>query len=81
MEINKKIKLEGWDGVGGGRRFKKEGHMYTHGWFMLIYGRNQHNHPPIKNKLIKRKPPPQSTLENLAPKFFERGKLVTLSRG
>ena len=43
MEINKKNKLEGWDGVGAGRRFKKEGHMYTHGWFMLIYGRNQHN--------------------------------------
>ena len=31
--------LEGWDGVEVGGR----GHMYTYGWFMLIYGRNQHN--------------------------------------
>ena len=27
-------------GVGG--RFKREEHMYTYGWFMLMYGRNQH---------------------------------------
>ena len=26
-----------------GGRFKKEGHVYTYGWFMVIYGRNQHN--------------------------------------
>ena len=29
-------------GVGCGGRFKRSGHMYTYGWFM-IYGRNQHN--------------------------------------
>ena len=26
-----------------GGRSKREGHMYTCGWFMLIYGRNQHS--------------------------------------
>ena len=26
-----------------GGRFKMEGHMNTCGWFMLMYGRNQHN--------------------------------------
>ena len=30
--------------VGGGREVQKRGeHMYTYGWFMFIYGRNQHN--------------------------------------
>ena len=23
--------------------FRMVGHMYTHGWFMLMYGKNQHN--------------------------------------
>ena len=32
--------LDGWDGEGGSRG---RGHMSTHGWFMLIFGRNQHN--------------------------------------
>ena len=27
-----------WEGGSRGR-----GHMYTFGWFMLMYGRNQHN--------------------------------------
>ena len=31
----------GW--VGGGRRVQDEGHMYTHAWFMSMYGKNQHN--------------------------------------
>ena len=35
--------LEGWDGVGGGREVLEEGGVYTYGWFMLMYGRNQHN--------------------------------------
>ena len=26
-----------------GGRFKRRGHMYTCGWFMLMYGRNHHN--------------------------------------
>ena len=33
--------LEVWVGVG--QRLKREGHMYTYVWFMLLYGRNQHN--------------------------------------
>ena len=32
----------GLDGeMGGGS--KMVGHMYTHGWFMLMYGKNHHN--------------------------------------
>ena len=34
---------EGWDGEGGGRRVQDGEHMYTHGWFMSICGRNHHN--------------------------------------
>ena len=30
----------GWDGVGGGGRFKREG-TYVYLWLILIYGRNQ----------------------------------------
>ena len=32
--------LGGWGEEGGGRGFQDEGHMYTHGWFMSMYGRN-----------------------------------------
>ena len=32
--------LEGWDGEGGSCR---RGHMYTYGWFMLMFGRNENN--------------------------------------
>ena len=39
---------------GVGQRFKKEGHKYTHGWLILMYGRNQAilegNYPSIKNQ-------------------------------
>ena len=31
---------EGWDGEGGGRGVQDGGHMYTHGWFMSMYGKN-----------------------------------------
>ena len=31
---------EGWDGEGGGRGAQDGGHMYTHGWFMSVYGKN-----------------------------------------
>ena len=34
---------EEWDGEGGGRHFRMGEHMYTHGWFMLVYGNNHHN--------------------------------------
>ena len=34
--------LEGWGGgMGGGSRGK--GCMYTYGWLVLLYSRNQHN--------------------------------------
>ena len=32
--------LEGLDGVGGGREVQGRGHMYTYGWFMLMYAKN-----------------------------------------
>ena len=33
----------GWDGKGGGREGQDGEHMYTHGWFMWMYGKNHHN--------------------------------------
>ena len=30
---------EGWDGEGGGRGVQNEEHVYTHGGFMLMYGK------------------------------------------
>ena len=34
---------EGWDGEGGGRRVQDGEHMYTHGRFMLMDGKNHYN--------------------------------------
>ena len=34
---------EEWDGEGDGRRVQDGEHMYTHGWFMWIYGKDYHN--------------------------------------
>ena len=34
---------EGWDEEGGGRGVQDEGHMYTHGWFMSMYGKSHYN--------------------------------------
>ena len=34
---------EGWDGKGGGRGIQDGEHMYTHGWFMWMYGKNNYN--------------------------------------
>ena len=34
---------EGWDGEGGGRGRWDGEHMYTHGWFMSMYGKNSYN--------------------------------------
>ena len=34
---------EGWDGEGGRRGFQDGEHMYTHGWFMSLYGKNHYN--------------------------------------
>ena len=34
--------LEGWGGEGDEREVQEGGgHMYTYGWFMLMFGRNQ----------------------------------------
>ena len=34
---------EGWDGEGGGSGVQDGEHMYIHGWFMSMYGKNHHN--------------------------------------
>ena len=34
---------EGWDGEGGGRGFQDGEHIYTHGWFMSMCGKNHYN--------------------------------------
>ena len=39
---------EGWDGEGGGRGVQDGEHMYTHAWFMSMYGKK----PPQYSKVI-----------------------------
>ena len=34
---------EGWDGEEGWRGVQDGEHMYTHDWFMLMYGKNDYN--------------------------------------
>ena len=34
---------EGWDGEGRGRGVQDGEHMYTHGWFMSMYGKKHYN--------------------------------------
>ena len=34
---------EGWDGEGGGNGVLDREHMYTHGWFMAMYGKKHYN--------------------------------------
>ena len=34
---------EEWDGERGWRGIQDAGHMYTHGWFMSMYGKNHDN--------------------------------------
>ena len=34
---------EGWNGEGGARGVQDGEHMYTHGWFMWMYGKNHYN--------------------------------------
>ena len=34
---------EGWDGERGGSGVKDGEHIYIHGWFMWMYGKNHHN--------------------------------------
>ena len=31
---------EGWDGEGGGSGVQDGGHIYTHDWFLSMYGKN-----------------------------------------
>ena len=39
---------EGWYGEGGGRGVQDGEHMYTHGWFMSMYGKtHQNNHDGV----------------------------------
>ena len=33
----------GWDGEAGGKRVQEGGHIYTHGWFMSMDGKNHYN--------------------------------------
>ena len=37
---------QGWGGEGDGSRVQDggtHGHIYTHGWFLSMYGKNHHN--------------------------------------
>ena len=34
---------EGWYGEGGGRGVQDGEHMYIHGWFMSVYGKNHYS--------------------------------------
>ena len=34
---------EGWDVEGGGRGVQDGEHMYTHGWFVSMYGKTHYN--------------------------------------
>ena len=34
---------DGWDGEGGGKGLQDGEHMYTHGVFMLMYGKSPYN--------------------------------------
>ena len=34
---------EEWDGEGGGRGVQDGEHMYTHGWFVSMYGKTHYN--------------------------------------
>ena len=34
---------EGWEAEGGGRGVQDGEHMYAHGWFMSMYGKNHYN--------------------------------------
>ena len=33
---------ERWDGEGGGREVQDGEHMYTHGWFLSMYGKTHY---------------------------------------
>ena len=34
---------EGWDGEGGGKEAQDGEHVYTHGWFISMHGKNHYN--------------------------------------
>ena len=54
---------EGWDEEGGGREGQDGEHMYTHGWFMSMYGKNHHN-IVISLQLKKKLPPKYAHIQN-----------------
>ena len=39
LTIQNRDDPERWDGEGGGREGQDGEHMYTHGWFMWMYGK------------------------------------------
>ena len=43
----------GWVGEGGGREVQDGEHMYTHGGFMSMNGKNQYNIVKLKKMIIK----------------------------
>ena len=62
-ELKKELCSNIESGVGWEGRWERGSrvriHMYTYGWFMLMFGRNQQilqsNYPSLKNKLFKKK--------------------------
>ena len=42
---------EGWYGEGGGRGVQDGEHVYTHGGYMLMYGKTNTNSVKFKNKI------------------------------
>ena len=44
---------ERWNGEGGGREVQDGEHMYTHGGFMSMNGKNQYNIVKLKKMIIK----------------------------
>jgi len=44
---------EGWNGEGGGKGVQDGEHMYTHGWFMSVYGKNPLQHCKVISLQLK----------------------------
>ena len=47
-ETDRQSRFDAWDrvlkgGMGAGRVVQDREHMYTHGWFMSMYGKNHYN--------------------------------------
>ena len=46
---------EGWDGEGGGRGLQDGAYMYTHGWFMSMYGKKTLQYSEVIRLQLKKK--------------------------